>query len=74
MKLILLVEDNPQRAEQIQACMPKGARWIWAKSAGAAIGVLRRDTFVCVLLDHDLESEPEFSGLDGQAVGGGGSL
>jgi len=68
MKLVLLVEDNPLRAEKIKACIPKEARCIWAKSAGAAIGVLKRDIFVCVLLDHDLESDPQTSWLDGQAV------
>src|SRR5215472_6573411 len=68
MKLILLVEDDPLRAKRIQACIPKGARCIWARSAGVAIGVLKRDTFVCVLLDHDLEKEPYNSGLNGQAV------
>ena len=68
MKLILLVEDDPLRAKKIQACIPRGARCIWARSAGVAIGVLKRDTFVCVLLDHDLEKEPYNSGLNGQAV------
>jgi CheY-like chemotaxis protein len=68
MKLVLLVEDDPLRAEKIQACIPKGARCIWARSAGAAIGVLKRDMFVCVLLDHDLESNPQTSGLDGRAA------
>jgi len=68
MKLILLVEDDPLRAKKIQACIPGGARCIWARSAGVAIGVLKRDTFVCVLLDHDLEKEPYNSGLNGQAV------
>lgn len=68
MKLILLVEDDPLRAEKIQACIPKGARWIWAKSAGAAIEGLKRDMFVCVLLDHDLEQESQHSGLDGPLV------
>jgi len=68
MKLILLVEDDPLRAEKIQACIPRGARCIWARSAGVAIGVLKRDTFACVLLDHDLEKEPYNSGLNGQAV------
>ena len=69
MKLILLVEDDPLRAKKIQACIPGGARCIWARSAGVAIGVLKRDTFVCVLLDHDLvEKGPYISGLNGQAV------
>jgi len=69
MKLILLVEDDPLRAKKIQACIPGGARCIWARSAGVAIGVLKRDAFDCVLLDHDLvEKGPYISGLNGQAV------
>ncbi len=68
MKLILLVEDDPQRAAKIQSCVPADARCIWARSAGAAIGILRRDKFAGVLLDHDLESDPRASGLDGRAV------
>ena len=32
------------------------------------MGVLKRDSFACVLLDHDLEKEPYNSGLNGQAV------
>jgi CheY-like chemotaxis protein len=67
-KLILLVEDDPDRAEKIQSCVPGSARCIWARSAGAAIGILRRDAFACVLLDHDLEPDPRSSGLDGRAV------
>jgi len=65
----LLVEDDPLRAKKIQASIPRGARCIWAASAGVAIGVLKRDAFVCVLLDHDLvEKGPYISGLTGQAV------
>ena len=68
MKLILLVEDNKDRAEKIKALVPGGVRCVWCQSAGAALGVLRRDHFLCVLLDHDLEPDPRVSSLDGQAV------
>ena len=68
MKLILLAEDDPERAAEIQVCMPVGARCIWAKSAGAAIGVLKRDKLVGVMLDHDLDSDPQASALDGRKV------
>lgn len=68
MKLILLVEDDPGRAARIQSCIPAEARCIWARSAGAAIGILKRDAFVCVFLDHDLEAHSESSNLDGRAV------
>jgi CheY-like chemotaxis protein len=67
MKLILLVEDNKDRAAKIKSLVPGGVRCVWCQSAGAAIGVLRRDRFSCVLLDHDLESDPRVS-LNGQAV------
>lgn len=68
MKLILLVEDNNERGEKLQALIPPQARCIWAKSAGAAIGVLRRDALVGILLDHDLEGEFFGFRLDGQSV------
>lgn len=68
MKLILLAEDDPERAARIRSCIPATARCLWAKSAGAAIGILRRDAFVGVLLDHDLEPDPRTSDLNGQAV------
>lgn len=68
MKLVLLVEDDPERAAKIQSCVPAEMRCIWARSAGVAIGILRRDTFSALLLDHDLEPNSHTSGLDGQAV------
>lgn len=38
--------------------MPSGWRCLWAQSAGAVMGILRRDRFVAVLLDHDLHHGP----------------
>jgi hypothetical protein len=38
--------------------LPSWAKLVWAQSAGAALGVVRRDTgrvYGGVLLDHDLE-------------------
>lgn len=54
MRLILLVEDDEYRAAEIKNWIPTGSRCVWARSAGAAMGILRRDQFVGVLLDYDL--------------------
>jgi len=54
MPWVLLVEDESDRAKEIQGCMPSGWRCLWAQSAGAAMGILRRDRFAAVLSDHDL--------------------
>ena len=66
MKLVLLVEDDPERAREIQSCVPEGLRCVWAKSAGAAYGILNRDKFAGVLLDFDLYQstlrDPQFTG------------
>lgn len=55
MKLVLLVEDDDQRAAEIQACIPDQIRCVHARSAGAALGVLHRDKVDGVLLDFDLD-------------------
>ena len=66
MKLVLPVEDDPERAREIQACILPGFRCVWAKSAGAACGILRRDKFAAILLDFDLHrgalGNPAFTG------------
>src|SRR6185437_16026892 len=65
-KLVLLVEDDPDRAQEIQSCIPEGLRCVWAKSAGAAYGILKRDTFSAIMLDFDLYrstlGDPQFTG------------
>jgi CheY-like chemotaxis protein len=66
MKLVLLVEDDPERAREIQSCVPSSVRCVWAKSAGAACGILKRDIFAGILLDFDLYrstlGDPHFTG------------
>ena len=66
MKIVLLVEDDPERAREIQSCVPNKLRCVWAKSAGAAYGILKRDTFAGILLDFDLYrsalGDPQFTG------------
>lgn len=54
---ILLIEDDPGRVEVFREWAPDWAYLTWAKSAGAAIGIIRRDrgaVYGGVLLDHDL--------------------
>ena len=43
-KMLLLVEDDDQRAAAIKACIPPDIHCVWAKSLGAALGVLKRDS------------------------------
>ena len=53
-KVLLLVEDDDRRAAAIKAYIPRHIRCVWTKSAGAALGVLRRDKFSGIMLDFDL--------------------
>jgi hypothetical protein len=53
-KVLLLVEDDDQRAAAIKACLPPDIHCVWTKSAGAALGVLKRDKFSGAMLDFDL--------------------
>lgn len=55
--ILLVVEDNAARVEQLSAWLPQDFRLLHAPSAGQAIGILNRDrgrAFAGVLLDHDL--------------------
>ena len=65
-KVLLLVEDDDQRAAAIKACIPPGIHCVWNKSAGAALGVLKRDKFSAIMLDFDLyrsaTGDPQFYG------------
>ena len=68
-KLVLLVEDDNQRAAAIKACIPPDIHCVWAKSAGAAFGVLRRDKFSGIMLDFDLYRSAHADGrLTGESV------
>ena len=66
MHLVLLVEDDDERAAKIEQCVPHEVRCVRARSAGAAIGILRRDKFTGILLDFDLyrsaHGDPRFTG------------
>ena len=65
-KVLLLVEDDDQRAAAIKACIPPDIHCVWTKSAGAALGVLKRDKFSGIMLDFDLyrsaTGDPQFTG------------
>jgi hypothetical protein len=55
---ILLIEDDERRYAKLSAWMPDHAKLVWAKDAGAAIGVLERlqpGDYAGIMLDHDLD-------------------
>ena len=71
-KVLLLVEDDDQRAAAIKACIPPDIHCVRAKSAGAALGVLRRDKFSGIMLDFDLYRSAHADGqLTGESVAAG---
>lgn len=54
---VLLIEDDIKRRHTFKNWLPDWARLVWAKSAGSAMGLIRRDAgrnYGAVLLDHDL--------------------
>ena len=65
-KVLLLVEDDDQRAAAIKECIPPDIHCVWTKSAGAALGVLKLDKFSGIMLDFDLyrsgHGDPRFTG------------
>lgn len=55
---VLIVEDDAAREERLRELLPEDFRGVVARSAGAALGILRRDrgsVFKAILLDHDLQ-------------------
>lgn len=62
---VLVVEDDPTRVEVFEAWLeylklPCDFHLVWTKSAGSAIGLLRRDrgrVYSGILLDHDLHQQ-----------------
>ena len=70
---LLLIEDDIGRVQEFRAWLPPWARLVWAQSAGAAIGLIRRDhghVYGGILLDRDLaqravtEADESLSGSD----------
>jgi len=56
---ILIVEDSLARMERLNEWLPDGVRLINARSAGVAIGMLKRDpgkVYQGIMLDYDLQS------------------
>jgi hypothetical protein len=55
---LLLIEDDIGRVEELRAWCPAWVHLVWAQSAGAALGLIRRDpgrVYGGILLDHDLQ-------------------
>ncbi|MGH8550177.1 MAG: hypothetical protein ACRERU_16560 [Methylococcales bacterium] len=58
---LLIIEDNPQRIELFTEWVPADIKPVFAKSAGRAIGLLKRDrglVYAGVMLDRDLNEQP----------------
>ena len=69
---ILLIEDDVNRYDKLVSWLPKDVRIVWAKDAGAAIGVLGRlepGDFAGIMLDFDLGTQPHATG--GERFNGG---
>ena len=57
---ILIIEDDSERVELFRAWVGDRACIVWARSAGAALGLIRRDhgrVYGGILLDHDLQQQ-----------------
>jgi CheY-like chemotaxis protein len=57
---ILIVEDDPARAQKFQSWLPEDVRTTIVTSAGKAMGVLKRDrgnVYAGIMLDHDLHQQ-----------------
>lgn len=73
---VLIIEDNPERERPILAGLPSDVKGVVARSAGLAIGILRRDpgkVYSGVILDHDLHERQIVAAdahLNGQDVVG----
>lgn len=58
--LILVVEDHEHRVRRFEGWSPPGFRLLWARSAGVAIGMIKRDpgrVYDGIMLDHDLTDQ-----------------
>lgn len=57
---LLVVEDDSDRMDMFRSWVPSDVHIVWARSAGVAIGLIRRDSsadYGGVLLDHDLQQQ-----------------
>lgn len=70
---VLFVDDNVLRLQKLQAWAPD-VKFVWARSAGVALGILERDrgdVYHAILLDHDLDTSAVVEsdlGKDGRDV------
>ncbi len=58
---ILIIEDDPDREAKLCSWLPVDIKAVIARSAGTAIGILKRDkgkVYAGIMLDHDLEKRP----------------
>jgi len=58
---ILIIEDDPDRVEKLCSWLPADVIAVTARSAGTAMGVLKRSkgkVYAGIMLDHDLEKRP----------------
>ena len=71
---ILIVEDDKSRVDRLTEWIPADMRIVWARSGGAALGVLKRarmNDYAGILLDHDLQGNArteEDCALDGRDI------
>jgi CheY-like chemotaxis protein len=71
---LLVVEDDSERLDMFRSWVPSDVHIVWARSAGVAIGLIRRDSsadYGGVLLDHDLQQQvitPDDQDLSGSNV------
>lgn len=57
---LLIIEDDQERIKTFLEWIPKDIKIVWVKSAGRAIGLLKRDSgnvYAGILLDHDLQQQ-----------------
>ncbi len=58
---ILIIEDDPDRVEKLRSWLPTDVIAVAARSAGMAMGILKRDkgkVYAGIMLDHDLDKSP----------------
>lgn len=57
---LLVIEDNSARVDLFRTWVTPNVQIVWARSAGAALGLINRDPgylYGGVLLDHDLDEQ-----------------
>jgi CheY-like chemotaxis protein len=69
---LLVVEDTERRVDYFKSQLPSDWRLVWARSGGAALAIVKRDTpttYTALMLDHDLDDQsPTNVSTNGQKV------